>query len=177
MTDTPISWTILWGGLPCRHCPMEDTKEDKKMIWTLVFSALTWTSYQPALCVCKMYQKASKFLGSVSTGTVLLLILLACGAHVLVHIHVPILRKVVRKSACDKHKRYRGWFWVHCSSEKFKRMAWEAMDICLWVLKEGNKSSRNSVLIILIVMCTFFPTTFLKIAVYKMATCADTRQY
>ena len=162
---------------------MEDTTEDKKMIWTLVFSALTWTSYQPALCVCKMYQKASKFLGSVSTGTVLLLILLACGAHVLVHIHVPISRNVVRKSACDNHKRYCGWFWVHCSSEKFKRMAWEAMDICLWVLNESNKSSfdsysvRNSVLTILIVTCTFFPTTFLEIALYKMAKCADTRQY
>ena len=47
-----------------------------------------------------------------------------------------------------------GCFWVHCFSRKFERMAGEAMDICLWVLKESNKSRfdsysvRNSVLII-----------------------------
>ena len=47
-----------------------------------------------------------------------------------------------------------GWFWVHFSSKKFKRLAREAMDICLRVLKESNKSRfdsysvRNSVLII-----------------------------
>jgi len=134
-----------------------------------------------AVCNVHLYQKASKFLASVSTGTILLLKLLAYGAHV--HAHIAISRKVVRKSARDNHERYCGWFWVHCYSKKFKRMAWQAMDICLWVLKESNKSSfdsysvRNSVLIIWIVTCTFFPTTFLKIAVYKMATCADTRQY
>ena len=33
-----------------------------------------------------------------------------------------------------------GWFWVHCSSEKFERMAREAMNVCLPVLKESNKS-------------------------------------
>ena len=57
-----------------------------------------------------MYQKASKFLASVSTGTVLLLILLACGAHVLVHIHVPISRKVVGKSASPSTKGIVGGF-------------------------------------------------------------------
>ena len=47
-----------------------------------------------------------------------------------------------------------GWFWVHCSSKKFKRLAIEAMDLCLRGLKESNKSRfdsysvRNSVLII-----------------------------
>ena len=60
-------------------------------------------------------------------------------------------------------------------------MAWEATDISLRVLKESNKSRfnrysvRNSVLIIIypilpfgIVACTFFVTTFLKIAVYTL---------
>ena len=43
---------------------------------------------------------------------------------------------------------------IHCFSNKFERMAREAMDICLRVLKESNKSrfdnyiARNCVLII-----------------------------
>ena len=58
------------------------------------------------------------------------------------------------KCARDNPERYCGWFRVHCFSKKFERMAGEAMDICLWVLKESNKSRfdsysvRNSVLII-----------------------------
>ena len=58
----------------------------------------------------------------------------------------------------------------------FKEMAGEAIDICLPVLKESNKSRfdsnsvKNSVLnishiIFGIVACTFFLTTFLEIAV------------
>ena len=50
----------------------------------------------------------------------------------------------------------------------------------MFVSAKGNFDSysvRNSVLIISIVTCTFFTTTFLEIAVYKMAKCADTRQY
>ena len=63
-------------------------------------------------------------------------------------------RKVVGKSARDNPERYCGWFWVHRSSNKFERMAREAMDVCFRVLKESNKSRfdsysvRNSVLII-----------------------------
>ena len=66
---------------------------------------------------------------------------------------------------------------MHCSSKKFERMAGEAVDVCLRVLKESNKSRfysysvRNSLL--LISHITFrdcrlhiFPTTFLEIAVY-----------
>ena len=61
--------------------------------------------------------------------------------------------------------------------KKFERMAGEAMDVCLWVLKESNKSRFDSYVVsgtlycaypILpfgIVACTFFPTTFLEIAV------------
>ena len=62
-------------------------------------------------------------------------------------------RKVVGKSARDNPERYCGWFWVHRSSNKFERMAREAMDVCFRVLKESNKSRfdsysvRNSVLI------------------------------
>ena len=33
-----------------------------------------------------------------------------------------------------------GCFWVHRFSRKFERMVGEAMDICLWVLKDSNKS-------------------------------------
>ena len=91
--------------------------------------------------------------------------------------------RVVGKSAPDNPKRYCRWFWGHCSSKKFERMAWEATDISLRVLKESNKSRfnrssvRNSVLIIIypilpfgIVACTFFVTTFLKIAVYTVCS-------
>ena len=68
--------------------------------------------------------------------------------------HIAISRKVVGKSAHDNPERYYGWFLVHCSSKKFDRMAQEAVDACLLVLKEGNKRSfdsysfRNSVFII-----------------------------
>ena len=65
-----------------------------------------------------------------------------------------ISRKVVGKSARDNPERYCGWFWVHHSSKTFKRMAREAMDVCLRMLKESSKGRldsycvRNSVLIV-----------------------------
>ena len=68
--------------------------------------------------------------------------------------YTAILRKVVGKSARNNPERYCRWFWVHCSSKKFERMAREVMDVCLQVLKESNKGRfdsynvRNSVLII-----------------------------
>ena len=68
--------------------------------------------------------------------------------------NTAILRKVVRQSARGNPKRYCGLFWVHCFSKKFERMVGEAVDICLRVLKVGNKSRcdsysvRNSVLIL-----------------------------
>ena len=87
-----------------------------------------------------------------------------------------ISRKVVGWSARDNLERYCGWFCIYCFSKKFERIAGEAMDICLWVLKESNKnrfdsySVRNSVLSISHI--TFrdcgvhiFPTAFLEIAV------------
>ena len=72
----------------------------------------------------------------------------------LISFYTAISRKVVGKSARDNPERYCGWFWVHCSSKKFEKMAGEAMDLCLKVLKESNKtkfdsySVRNRVLII-----------------------------
>ena len=63
-------------------------------------------------------------------------------------------RLIVGKSARDNPERYCGWFSVHCFTNKFQRMAREAMDVCLRVLKESNKSRfdsysvRNRVLII-----------------------------
>ena len=65
-----------------------------------------------------------------------------------------ISRKVVGKSARGNPERYCGWFLIHCFSKKFQTMAREAMDVCLRVLKESNKSRfdsysvRKSVLII-----------------------------
>ena len=52
--------------------------------------------------------------------------------------------KGVRKSHATIPKG--GWFWVRCSSRKFERMAWEAMDlhVCLPMLKESNKSRFDS---------------------------------
>ena len=41
-------------------------------------------------------------------------------------IYRAILRKVVRKSTRDNPERYCRWFWVHCSSKTFERMAREA---------------------------------------------------
>ena len=53
-------------------------------------------------------------------------------------VYTAVSRKVVGKSARDNPERYCGWFLVHCFSKKFQRMAREATDICLRVLKEGN---------------------------------------
>ena len=67
--------------------------------------------------------------------------------------YAAVSRKV-GKRARDNLEGYCGWFLVHSSLQKFKRTAREAMDVCLRVLKESNKSRfdsysvRNSVLII-----------------------------
>ena len=58
--------------------------------------------------------------------------------------HTAVSRKVVGKSARDNPERYCGWFLVHCFSNKFQRMAGEAMDVCLRGLKESNKSRFDS---------------------------------
>ena len=55
-----------------------------------------------------------------------------------------ISREVVSKSLRNIPEKYCGWFWVHCSSNKFKRMPQQAMDVCLRVLKESNKSRFDS---------------------------------
>ena len=59
-------------------------------------------------------------------------------------VYTAISRKVVGKSARDNPERYCGWLWGHFSSRKFGRMAREAMDIFLRVLKESNKSRFDS---------------------------------
>ena len=93
--------------------------------------------------------------------------------------YTAISRKVVGKRARDNPERYCGWFWVFCSSKKFERMAREAIDECLRVLKESNNrrfdsySVRNSVLIISHITfrdCSvhIFPTTFLEIAAFSL---------
>ena len=48
--------------------------------------------------------------------------------------------KGCRKKYTRQSQRYCGWFLVHCFSKKFQRMARDAMDVCLRVLKESNKS-------------------------------------
>ena len=52
--------------------------------------------------------------------------------------------KVVGKSARDNPEGCCGWFWVHCFSKNFQRIAREAMDVLLRVLKERNKSRFDS---------------------------------
>ena len=82
-------------------------------------------------------------------------------------------RKIVGKSVRDNTERYCGWFLVHCSSKKFERMSREAMvamDLCLRVLKESNKSRLDSCSVgkhVTFRDCRvhIFPTTFLEIAV------------
>ena len=59
-------------------------------------------------------------------------------------LYTAISRKVVGKSARDNPERYCRWLWGHCSSKKFERVVLEATDICLWVLKESNKSRFDS---------------------------------
>ena len=69
-------------------------------------------------------------------------------------LYTAVSRKVVGESARDNPERRCGWFLVHCFSKTFKRMAREAMDVCLRGLKETTKVgstatvSRTSVLII-----------------------------
>ena len=58
--------------------------------------------------------------------------------------YTTVSRKVGGKSARDNPKRYCGWFLVHWFSKKFQRMARKAMDVCLRVLKESNKSRFDS---------------------------------
>ena len=75
---------------------------------------------------------------------------------IIIQTYTAISGKVVGKSARDHPERYCGWFCVHpSSSRKFERVAREAMDVCLRVLKKRSKgirfnnySVRNSALII-----------------------------
>ena len=95
-------------------------------------------------------------------------------------VDTAIKRKVVGKGARDNLERYCGCFLVNFSSKKFERMAREAMDLCLQVLKESNKSRfdsysvRNKCIdhipyyLFGFVACTFFATTSLEIAVYQI---------
>ena len=57
------------------------------------------------------------------------------------NMYTAIARKVVGESARDHPERYCGSVWVHFSSKKFERIVREVMDVCLRVLKKGNKSS------------------------------------
>ena len=84
------------------------------------------------------------------------------------HSYTAVSRKVVGKGARNNPERYCGWFWVHYSSMIFERMTREAMDVCLLVLKESNKTISSTatvsgtvywsypILPFGIVACTFF---------------------
>ena len=62
-----------------------------------------------------------------------------------VYAYTAISRNVFGKSARDNPERYNcGWFLGYYSSEKFERMAREAMDVGLRVLNESNKSRFDS---------------------------------
>ena len=83
-------------------------------------------------------------------------------------VHLTILKGIV------------GGFEFSCFQRHLKELARKAMDMCLRVLKESNKSSLRQlqssgtvycsypILPFEIVACTFFPTTFLEIAVYGL---------
>ena len=61
---------------------------------------------------------------------------------IIIQTYTAISRKVVGKSARDHPERYFGWFCVHSSSSrKFERVAREAMDVCLRVLKKRSKGT------------------------------------
>ena len=89
----------------------------------------------------------------------------------LIYIFSYFETEVVGKSARNNPVRF--------CSVVLSSLFFQGMDVCLWVLKESNKSRfdscsvRNStdwsctILPFGIVARTFFPTTFLKIAVYK----------
>ena len=95
--------------------------------------------------------------------------------------YTAISGKVGGRSACDNPETYCGWFWVHCSSKKFERIAGETMDIIMFANAKGKQqkyrfhsySVRNSVLIISHIAFRDwrvhnFPTIFLGIAVYAL---------
>ena len=93
------------------------------------------------------------------------------GYPLLIYIFSYFETEVVGKSARNNPVRF--------CSVVLSSLFFQGMDVCLWVLKESNKSRfdscsvRNStdwsctILPFGIVARTFFPTTFLKIAVYK----------
>ena len=56
--------------------------------------------------------------------------------------------RLSEKGARDNPERYCGWFWVHCSSKEFERMAREAIEVCWRMLKESSNRRFDSVLII-----------------------------
>ena len=87
-------------------------------------------------------------------------------------LYTAMSEEVAGKSARDNPERYCGRLEVDCSSNKFERMAWEAMDVCLRALKESNKSRFNNTDHIPyypsgLSLAHFFPTNFLEIAVYR----------
>ena len=75
-----------------------------------------------------------------------------------------------------------GGFEFSVFQRNLKELARKAMEMCFRVLKERNKSRFDSysrqeqcidhipILPLGIVACTFFPTTFLEIAVYSVAS-------
>ena len=68
-----------------------------------------------------------------------------------------ISRKVVGKSARNNPERYCGWFWIHCCPKKLGSTA----------TVSGTVYRSYPILPFGIVTCTFSPTTFLEITVYR----------
>ena len=88
--------------------------------------------------------------------------------------HVCWCMQLFRERLSERHC---GWFWVHCSSEKFEGIGTKGHENVFASVKESNKSRFDSysrqeqyinhipLLPFGIVACTLFPTTFLEIAV------------
>ena len=96
--------------------------------------------------------------------------------------YTAISRKVVGKSARDNPERHCGWFWVLFFSKKFEGIGTKGRgNVFASVKGKQQKLVRQlqssgtvywsyPILPFGIVACTFFPTTFLEIAVFKFQT-------
>ena len=104
-------------------------------------------------------------------------------------IYTAISTKVVGKSARDNPERHCGWFWVLCSSKKIWKNWHERPWECVLSAKgkqpkyvrqlqsSGTVYWSYPILPFGIVACTFFPTTFLEIAVNSKLILTATKRW
>ena len=98
------------------------------------FARSHWPLWRNVVCTAAPLPSKEKWIGERDCLLFFVFVLFVC------LFLSAISRKVVGKSARDNPEKYCGWFWVPCCPKKLERMAGDAMDICLWVLMESNKS-------------------------------------